>query len=411
MSGLMADTAAPVRTAPWPEWPVVDEEDVRAVADVVRSGVWGSLDGTRVREFERAFADLHGAAEGIAVNSGTTALTVALTAVGVGPGDEVIVPSYTFVATATAVLLAGAAPVFADIEPDTYNLDPEAAERAITERTKAIVPVHFGGAIADMDRFRALARRHRHLSIIEDAAHAHGARYAGACPGTLGAAAACFSFQSSKNLSAGEGGIILTDDEAIARTCRSLMNTGRATTGLWYEHHLPGGNYRLTEMQGALLRSQMRRLPEQTRRRNANGSYLDEQLSRVPGIRPMKTDPRQEIHPRHLYLFRYDAEKFGMPRARFLERLNAEGVPASPGYSIGLHQQPLYSGEGLKEQIPGRALAHLSERTGGGARVSCPVTERACATEAVWLVQRLLLAEQRDMDDIVRAINKIHASG
>lgn len=395
----------PVRKAPWPQWPVVDEEDARAVADVVRGGVWGSTEGDIVREFEQAFADLHGAKHGIAVNSGTTALLIALLAAGVGSGDEVIVPPYTFVATATAAVLAGAVPVFADIEPDTYNLDPDAAERAITERTKAIIPVHFAGAIADMDRFTALAKRHN-LTLIEDAAHAHAARYDGKSPGNLGAMAACFSFQASKNLTAGEGGIILTSDEAMARTCRSLMNTGRAKDGAWYEHHLPGGNFRLTEMQGALLRSQMRRLTEQTARRDANGRYLDQRLGRIPGIRPMKSDPRQQVHPRHLYMLRIDAEAFGMARAEFVEHLRAEGIPASEGYPIGLHHQPLYSGRGLKEQIPGREeMPH--RRVFDYGSVSCPITERACASEAVWLTQNLLLAERRDMDDILCAVEKI----
>ncbi len=404
---LAVSGAGPVRKALWPTWPVVDEEDVRAVADVLRSGIWGSTEGNHVREFEQEFADLHGAKYGIAVNSGTTALLLSLMAAGVGPGDEVIVPPYTFVATATAAVLAGAVPVFADIEPDTYNLDPDAAERAITERTKAIIPVHFAGAIADMDRFNAMAKRHD-LIIIEDAAHAHAARYTGRAPGNLGAAAACFSFQSSKNLTAGEGGIILTCDETMARACRSLMNTGRAKGGAWYEHHLPGGNFRLTEMQGALLRSQMRRIKEQTARRDANGRYLDERLRRIPGIRPMKPDPRQEIHPRHLYMLRFDTETFGIPRAEFVERLKAEGIPASQGYPIGLHHQPLYSGKGLKEQIPGMRLPHRQAHDYGA--VACPVTERACATEAIWLNQNLLLAEKRDMEDIVCAMEKIAAS-
>jgi dTDP-4-amino-4,6-dideoxygalactose transaminase len=404
MSELAIEGGTPVRSMPWPKWPVFDEEDVEAVARVIRGGVWGSTVGTIVRDFEEAFADMHGAKFGVAVSSGTAALQVALMAVGVGPGDEVIVPAYTFVATATAALLVGAIPVFADIQPDTYNLDPDAAERAVTDRTKAILPVHFAGAIADMGRFTAIAEKYG-LALIEDAAHAHAARrHDGKSPGSLDAAAACFSFQASKNLNAGEGGIILTDDEQIARTCRSLRNTGRAQGGAGYEHHLPGGNYRLTEMQGALLNSQLRRLPEQTRRRDANGRYLDERLSRIPGILPMRTDPLQELHPRHLYLFRYDAPLFGIPRERFLDALKAEGIPASAGYPIGLHHQPLYSGEGLKEHLPGRVLPHLAERRGP---VSCPVTERACATEAVWLTQNLLLAEPRDMDDIVCAIKKI----
>lgn len=184
-----------------------------------------------------------------------------------------------------------------------------------------------------------------------------------------------------------------------------MINTGRAEGGAWYEHHLPGGNYRLTEMQGALLRSQLRRLPEQTRQRDANGRYLDEQLGSIKGIRPMRSDPRQELHPRHLYIFRYDADEFGLPRSRFLELLQAEGVPASGGYPVGLHHQPLYSGKGLREQIASYTMPHLIAHD--YSATSCPITERACASEAVWLTQPLLLAEQQDMEDIVHAIQKI----
>lgn len=399
---LAAEGGAPVRTASWPSWPVVDEEDVRAVAEAVRSGVWG-IGGEQVPEFEQRFAALHGVRHGIACNSGTTALQVALSALGVGPGDEVIVPPYTFVATATAALLVGGVPVFADIEPDTYNLDPAAVERAITPETKVVVPVHFGGAIADMDRFRELGEKHG-VAILEDAAHAHGAVYDGKSPGAWGAVA-CFSFQSAKNLTSGEGGLVLTDDDAIARQCRSRINTGRAEGGAWYEHHLPGGNYRLTAMQGALLLSQLRRFEEQTRKRDENGRCLDRQLGDIEGIRPLCSDPRQTRHSRHLYIFRYDEAAFGLPRARFLELLEAEGVPASGGYPVGLHQQPLFSGKGLREQLPGPAMPHLRARDGGAVR--CPVTERACASEAIWLPHNLLLAEKRDMDDIVRAVRKI----
>ncbi|MBV9867617.1 MAG: DegT/DnrJ/EryC1/StrS family aminotransferase [Abitibacteriaceae bacterium] len=401
---LAVEGGTPVRTQPWPGWPVVDEEDVQAVSDAVRSGVWGG--GEQALAFAQRFADLHGVRHGIACNSGTTALQIALSSLGVGPGDEVIVPAYTFVATATSVLLIGATPVFADIEPNTYNLDPASVERAITSRTRAIVPVHFGGAIADMEGFRALGEKYS-IPILEDAAHAHGAVCNGQSPGAWGVAA-CFSFQSSKNLTCGEGGLILTNDDAVARQCRSRVNIGRVEGGAWYEHHLPGGNYRLGTMQAALLLSQLRRFPEQAHRRDQNGRYLDARLGTIEGIQPLRSDARQTLHSRHLYIFRYDSDAFGLPRQRFLELLQAEGVPASTGYPVGLHQQPLYSGRGLRGQLPGHPMPHLLAHNYSAD--ACPVTEHICASEAVWLTQNALLAEAHDMDDIVRAVSKIRAT-
>ena len=404
MNRLAAEGGAPVRTAPWPKWPIVDEEDVAAVADVVRRGVWYNIEGGAVGEFEQAFAAFQGARHGIAVNSGTVALQVALMALGIGPGDEVIVPAYTFVASATAVLLSGATPVLVDVEADTYNLDPEGAERAITEKTRAILPVHFAGGVAALDRLETLCRRHN-LLLVEDAAHSHGARWRGRGLGTWGRAG-CFSLQGSKNLNAGEGGIILTDEDALVARCRSLRNNGRMEGAPGYEHHLPGGNFRMTAMQGALLRSQMRRLEEQTVRRDANGRFLNEQLGAIRGIRPLRRDPAQERHAHHLYLFRYDAAEFGgLPRERFLHWLRAEGVPAYGGYSIGLHRQPVFTGEGVLNPIPDRASCIRAYDP-----TDFPNTERACAQEAVWLAQPVLLAERRDMEDIVTAVQKIRAA-
>lgn len=405
MKKLAAEGGAPARSAPWPSWPIVDEADVEAVADVVRGGHWCSIGGEAVAEFEQSFAAFQGARHAIAVNSGTVALQIALLALGIGPGDEVIVPAYTFIATAQAALLIGALPVLVDVEADTYNIHPDAAERAITDRTKALLPVHFAGGVAAMERLQALGRRYA-LPIVEDACHAHGARCGGRGLGTLGSAG-CFSFQASKNLNAGEGGMILTDEDALARRCRALSNNGRMEGAPGFEHHLVAGNFRMTEMQGALLRSQMRRLEEQTRRRDANGRYLDERLSEIEGIRPMRRDPRQDLHSYHLYMFRYDPAAFGLPRDRFLHLLRAEGVPASGGYSLGLHQQPLFTGVGLIGQVAGRRMPHLTARD--YRAMTLPNTERACAGEAIWLSQHVLLAERHDMDDIAGAIEKIRA--
>ena len=260
---------SPVRTQPFPRWPIFGDAEEARLLRSLRSGNWGRLHGEEVAEFERRFAAMHGCRHGIAVVNGTVSLRIALLAAGIQAEDEVIVPPYTFISTASAVIEANAIPVFADVELETFNLDPRAVEAAITPRTKAIIPVHFAGQPAAMDRLMAIAREHR-LVVIEDAAHAHGASDNGRPAGSLGHMAS-FSFQSSKNLTAGEGGIIITNDDATAEACRSIHNCGRVPDGIWYEHHVVAGNYRLGEFQGAVLNAQLDRLDDQTATRDANG--------------------------------------------------------------------------------------------------------------------------------------------
>jgi dTDP-4-amino-4,6-dideoxygalactose transaminase len=388
-----------VRTAPWPGWPEWDEADAQAVADVVRSGEWFSMSGTRVKAFGEAFAAFHGAQFGAPCTNGTQALEIALRAAGVKAGDEVIVPPYTFIATASACVQVNAVPVFADIDPDTYNLDPRAAEAAITGRTTAIIAVHIAGCPADMDAFQDLARR-RGLRLIEDAAQAHGAEWRGRRIGALGDAGT-FSFQASKNLNAGEGGIILTDQPELYDRAWSLIHFGRIRAGGWYQHEILSGNYRMTELQAALLTSQMRRLEAQTQRRNENALYLARQLEEIPGIRPLKRDERVTCHAYHLFIFRYDATSFGgLPRQEFIRALNAEGIPCSAGYT------PLYRENAFH---PDRNTHPFAGQHDYGS-VHCPVAERACAEEAVWLFQTMLLGSRSDMDDIAAAVRKIQAA-
>jgi len=405
---LAVNGGTPVRSKPWPGWPQVDETDIQAVADVVRSGQWSSNSGEKVHRFEAEFAAYNNVKHAICVNSGNAALQIAMAARGVCPGDEVIVPDYTYIATATAVLMNGAVPVLVDIDPETYTIDPAAVRRAITPRTKAIVPVHFSGSICAMDELLAIAQEHN-LVVIEDAAHSHGGTWRGQALGTIGDAG-CFSFQASKNLTSGEGGCILTNDDDLALICRAIASNGRVPRGIWYEHFINGSTFRMTEFQGALLGTQLTRLKDQTARRNANGRYLDEQLAQIDGIAPMRHDPQQELHPHHLYMFRYDENQFGFSKSIFLERLHAEGIPATPGYSKPLHQQPVFNGE----NIPALFAAHRAPHRAAidYHRLENPVTEKACKKEAIWLTQALLTAERADMDDIVTAIAKIrHHAG
>lgn len=396
---LALEGGTPVRTKGWPSWPVFDETEERAILEVVRSGKWWSVEGSKVREFEQAFARFQDAQFAVCVTNGTAALEVALRAAHIGCGDEVIVPPYTFIATATAVLSVGATPVFVDVQEDSLNIDPTKIEEAITPRTRAIIPVHVAGCPADMDGVLEVARKHN-LLVIEDAAQAHAAEWKGTKVGAIGDMG-CFSFQASKNLNAGEGGAVLTNNPHWADQVWSVHNVGRVRGGRWYEHHVLGSNFRMTEFQAAILLCQLKRLPEQTERRTRNAQKLTQLLSQIPGIRPLRPDPRVTRHAYHLYIFRYNKEAFGgKPREDFLKALNAEGIPCSAGYV------PLYRERVFLNRPHSNDLCQLS-RMKDYSQVYCPVCERASAEEAVWLYQNLLLGTEEDMVDIATAIAKV----
>ena len=398
---LAAAGGTPIRTSPFPGWPVFDATEEEAILGVLRSSNW--FLGERVAEFERTFTEYCEAKHGVSVSSGTVALQVALEAAGVVLGDEVIVPSYTFIATASSVALVGGVPVFVDVDPDTYLIDPAAVEAAITEKTKAIIAVHIAGQPADLDALTAIAAKHGVL-LIEDSAQAHAAAWKGRRVGAIGDLGT-FSFQASKNLNAGEGGFIVTDDEELHLRAWSIHNCGRAPGGEWYEHPLVGGNYRLTEMQAALALSQLRRLDEQTEKRTHSAALLTEQLSEIEGIRPLAVDERVTRHAFHLYVFRYDADAFGgASREQFLKALAAEGIPCAAGYKP-LYREPAFQARFSDFPLSSPAFGGRPDYSG----VHCPVTERICADEAVWLTQNLLLGTESDISQISEAIAKIAA--
>ncbi len=391
----------PVRTRPFQGWPIWDEREEQALLRALRSGEWG-VGGQETEQFEQEFAQAIGSRFALSVTNGTHALVAALRAAGVTYGDEVIVPPYTFVATATAVLLVGALPVFADIDIETGCLDPAAVEAAITPRTKVIMPVQLAGYPADMDRLGEIAARHG-LTLIEDACQAHGAQWRGKAVGSIGAMG-CFSFQSSKNINAGEGGAITTDDPQLFERAWSYKNCGRTREGgLWYQHDYLGDNYRLSQFQAAVLRAQLTRMEEWAQRRAENGEYLLAGLRAIGGLVPQRADERVTRHGFHFILTRYQPEAFGgMSRDRFIEALRAEGIPASRGYI------PLYTTGAVRdtERALRQALG-LGEPT----PPHCPATERLCNEEAVWLVgQSALLGTRADMDDILEAVAKIRAA-
>lgn len=397
MSKLAILGGEAVRTKSFMQWPVVGDEERTALLRVFDSSIWG-VGGKEVAKFQQQFARHHQTRHGIAVMNGTVSLEIALKAGEIGEGDEVLIPAYTFVATATAVLNANAIPVFVDIDPETYCIDPEKIKAAITPRTRAIIPVHLAGHAADMDAIMAVAQANN-LLVIEDAAHAHFAEWRGKRVGSLGHLAS-FSFQSSKNMCSGEGGIVLTNDDKLADRCWSYHNCGREKGREWYHHPYLGSNYRMTEFQAAILSAQIPRALQQLECRQENAQYLSEKLAAFPGIAPLKKDPRVTRHGYHLFVVKYDKEQFDeLPREAFLAALTAEGIPASRGY-VPLYKEG-YLAEAKRFYLKTAAFA---QREYG--EVFLPETEKAC-DEGIWLPHYLLLGAKSDLDDIAAAFEKV----
>jgi len=403
MSDLALRGGKAVRAQAFFAWPEVCESDKEALERVLRSGKWGRHLGTEVSEFEAEFAALIDAEVCVGISNGTVALEIALRAMDIGIGDEVIVPDYTFVATASAVLMVGAVPVFTDIDPLTYCIDPAKIEPNITPRTRAIIPVHFAGGVAKLDAIMAIAERHQ-LQIIEDACQAHLAEWNGKKVGTI-AELGCFSFQASKNINSGEGGAIVGKAGRLMDRCYSIHTCGRDRDGVWYHHPHVGTNARLTEFQGALLRSQMQRAEEQARRRAQNADFLTEHLNAIDGIQVLGKYPQTTRHAHHLLVFRIQDQALdGLSRDRFIEALRAEGVPCQAGY-VPLHRESFY-----QEAFASRAYRKVYGKeylAGFAARIDCPNSCQASDRESVWLGQSLLLGSRQDMQDIVAAVEKV----
>jgi dTDP-4-amino-4,6-dideoxygalactose transaminase len=390
-SRLAVDGGTPVRTEPIGQWPVFGREEEELLLQALRSGVWGSIDGTFVKQFEREFADLQGARHGVSIVNATMGLSVALKAVGVGPGDEVLVPPYTFIATASAALMLGAVPVFVDVDPETLLIDPALIDAAITPRSKAIVPVHHGGSPADMDGVMDAARRHG-LRVVEDAAQAHGAAWRGRPVGAIGDVGV-FSFQSSKPINAGEGGMMTTDDDEVDELLWSYRNVGRRRGGEWYEHVRLGWNLRMTEFQGAVLLAQMRRFPAQQAQRTKAAAYLDGAMSAIPGVVPVKVPDGVTAHSWYTYHWRWlGAADGGLPKADFARALQAEGIPVFAGYV------PLNRNQAVIDEVL---------RLGGREPVPCPNAERAAADEVMVFALPILMGTTSDLDDVVAAVDKV----
>ncbi len=402
----------PVRTAPFPDWPVAGKEEEEALVQVVRSGSWFRGNGRVVKNFEAAFAQVTGAKHCLALSSGTGALATSMAVAGVGPGDEVILPPYTFVATLNVILTRFALPVFVDSDPETFQIDAQKIEAAVTPETRVIMPVHIAGAPADIDTVMAVAQKHG-KTVIEDACQAHLAEWRGRKVGTFGMTGS-FSFQASKNLNCGEGGGLITNDDAVYDRCFAFHWNGTASprrkslgdnvSGSRFADDIAGTKYVITEFQAAVLTAQLARLEAQAKRRDQNAATLNRLFRDLPGIRPQKMYPGCTRSSWLGFVFRFQKEHFaGMSRAQFLKALAAEGIPAAAGYDPLNRQQFLQhvlASRSYRRIYTAARIKQLQERN------NCPENDKLCQ-EAVWLTRQHLLAGSADMEQIAEAIRKI----
>ena len=386
------------------EWPIFGEEEEKRILEVLHSGKWwrgaySEAEASQVGTFENAFSDYHNAKHGTAVANGTVALECALRALDLEPGDEVLVPALTFVASATAIAYMGFIPKFVDIDPETYNISPAAMEAAISDRTKAAIVVHNGGYPVDFDSILEIARN-RGIKVIEDCAHAHGSAWKGTRVGALGDAGT-FSFQMGKTLTCGEGGIILTNDDDLAEKIFSIHHIGRIPGRPFYEFHRIGSNLRMTEWQGAMLNTQFARFDEQIRRREQNATHLARMMSEVDGVRPIARDERVTQWGFYYWNFHYDQDKLqGLPKEKFLKAANAEGLPIGNGAHGGpIYQNPVFQN---MKTLAGQPV----DFTG----VRCEEAERVSRDQSLSLTHKAFLGDESDMERIAAVFEKIQAN-
>ncbi len=391
---LKKDGGTPYRVKDFPKWPVYDEREVNLLREVLESGNWWRITGSKVLEFEKKFAQFQGTKYCLGVTNGTSAIELALSVLGIGAGDEVIVPGMTFISTGLAVINCDAKLVLADIDPDTFCIIPEKIEEKITERTKAIIPVHMSGNGCDMEKICKIAKRHN-LKVIEDAAHGHGGEWKGKRLGSWGDIG-IFSFQNGKLMTCGEGGAIVTNSQDIYDRAFVIQDVGRAKGDKIYKHVVRGANYRMNEFQAAILLAQMQRVDEYNKLRDKNAQKLDELLGHIKGITPQKKQENANIMTHYMYMFYYDKNAFGgLSRNEFVEYLCQEGIPACVCFPV-LSKTDFF----LNKDFNGRNYTYDS------------IDEDLCysqkiADEVVWLHHRTLEGDYEDLEDIYGAILKI----
>ena len=387
------------------KWPQFDKKDEAALLRVFRSGKWwrgGDIKSQAESEcgtFERKFAKYQSSDHGLCVFNGTVAVECALRAAGVKAGDEVVVPTMSFVVSASAALPLSAIPVFADCDPKTYQPDPDSIEAAITPRTAAIVIVHFGGYPADLDRIVKIAKKHN-LPLIEDCAHSQGSQWRGKGVGSYGEYGT-FSFQQSKALTAGEGGIILARNEELWQAAYRFHNLGRLENSGFYQFFLPSSNFRLTDLQGALLNTQFEKLKVQVPQKMKAAKYLSDQLEKLGGISALPRDPRITRRGYYYLVLKYNPAEFkGLHREDFLKAVQAEGVGMGHAYGTPIHKYPLFQ----DMKVPAKYAKSQYKK------VSCPVAERILADELISFHQANLLADRKGLEKVIEAVAKVKAN-
>jgi len=388
----------------WPSWPYWDENVIESVLATTKSRIWcriQSKSGT-VPTFEKKFAQLIGTKFCVATGSGTQALHTCVEALGIGPGDEVITSPYTDPGTIASILAARALPVLADLDRESYQLDPDDVERRVTENTKAIMPVHMMGQPCHMDRIIEIAKKHN-LKVIEDAAQAHLAEYKGKKLGTIGDLG-CFSFQASKTIACGEGGAIIGNDEELMDKCYTVHNHGTSRQG---RTEVAGPKYRMNEFEAAVLLGQLPGVQERFARRNQNAAYLSSRLKDIPGIVPQKLYEGTTSGSFYIYAMTYRKEYFSdVERSKFLKALRAEGVSLDDYIEQGLHKEPwvehiLNSKVYQKMFSPERLRRYREEN-------SCPNCDKVCQEMVMIWASGPLLGTKEDMDDVANAILKVY---
>lgn len=389
----------------WHGWPVVGYPEEEGLLKVLHSGQWCRLGSPTTPRFEDEFRRMTGSGHTLATSSGTTALLAMLGALDIGPGDEVILPPYTFIATYNVIVQNYALPVFVDTDIESFQIDASKIESAITSQTRALMPVHIGGSPFDVDAVMKVAFKYN-LPVIEDACQAHFAEWKGKKVGNFGLGGA-FSFQASKNLNSGEGGAVITNDEDFYNRCYSFHHQGQSADAASLEPGTGtrGSNLRMTEFQAAILLAQMTRIPEQIKQRSENAAYLSELLSEIPGIKPAKLYEGTTRSAFHLYMFRYDKEAFaGMDRSTFVRALNAEGIPCSTGYTSMTKEPYIHNLAKNKHYLKIYGERRMKQWL---EQIVCPVNDKLCEEEALWFTQTMLLGEKKNMDMIADAIRKI----
>ena len=405
MGKLAITGGEPVRKTPFTPWPVATKEEFAALEDAFTSLKWGGqpFPGKYADAFAKKFAAFQTAKYGQCVSTGTVAIEACLKAIQIRPGDEVIVPAYTWEGTVGPVLLLNAVPVFVDVDPDTYCLDTKLIEQVITPKTKAILPVHLGMRFADMDEILRIAKKHN-LRVIEDCAHAHGAMWKGQGAGSMGDLGA-FSFQSSKLITSGEGGAVITNTLEYMELVQSYINAGRASLTDKYKKRIIGFNYRLGEFQAAVLGAQLARMPKQSAIREQNMKRFEARMAKTPGIGLLKPDPRITRLAPYGYVMKYFAEKVGdIPRAAFVAAMQSEGV-----HCDGLFYEPVYKSSLFPvDATDFPALSWGREKALDlRSMYSCPESEKAAYQEAVWFPHQHFLGTTKDVEDIADAIHKV----